>query len=180
MLAEALYNGVISRLLQENKEFNFLEIGSYHGDGIKMLSNKFPDRKFYSIDPFIEDGFTEQWSHKLKGESLQDIRIIFEQNIADKHNVRHFDMTTEEFIKNELYKDISVDILFIDGDHSFEGATLDLSLAVLLAEGKTIYVIMDDLQHETVFRAVDQFKETHEIEINPAEGHKTIYFTLNQ
>ena len=80
MLARQLYEGIITDNLYSNQVY--LEIGSYDGEGIAMLSNKFPDKTFYSIDPFIEDGHTSG-NGVGKGDLFTAIREVFYNNTKD-------------------------------------------------------------------------------------------------
>ncbi len=164
MLARNLYCGLLVESLADVD--TYMEIGSYDGEGIAMLSRTYPDKKFYSIDPFIEDGNTSNLTCIKKGEPLNEIRDEFIENIRRHRNITYFDMTSGEFIRQELYKNLSVDILFIDGDHSDEGATIDLTLAVLLSKDKRLFVVMDDLYLAGVVSALDRFRIAHpEVEI---------------
>ena len=144
-----------------------MEIGSYDGEGIAMLSNKYPDKMFYSIDPFIEDGNTSDSSGIKKGCPLSEIRKLFVKNTKALKNITHFDMTTEEFIERDLYRNLLIDLLFIDGDHSEEGTLMDLSLALLLASNKRVFVIMDDLYLDSVVSALHDFEMNYpKVKIN--------------
>ena len=175
MLAKHLYYGILAESLSLMNLRTYMEIGSYDGEGIALLSNAFPDKMFYSIDPFIEDGNTINSSGGKKGDSLDEIRDLFVKNTRNFKNIIHYDMTSEEFIKRKLYKDLLIDILFIDGDHSVEGTSIDLTLAVLLSKNKHLFVVMDDLYLEGVASALDRFRIDHpEVEI------KSNYDTVNK
>ena len=172
MLAKYLYYGILGESLMD--VHTYMEIGSYDGEGIALLSNAFPGKMFYSIDPFIEDGNTINASGVEKGRPLNEIRDIFAENTKNCKNITHFDMTTEEFIKRKLYKDLLVDVLFIDGDHSTESTLIDLSLAMLLSKNNRLFVVMDDLYLDGVVTALDCFKGDHpEVEV------KSFYDKIN-
>lgn len=170
MLARLLYEGILTGYLY--KYHTYLEIGSFDGEGIAMLSKKFPDKSFYSIDPFVEDGNTINSSGVEKGKSLDKIRNTFIENTKDCKNIIHFDMTSEEFVIKELYENLFIDILFIDGDHSNKGTSTDLTLAILLSKNKRLFVVMDDLYLDGVTTALNHFKITY-------PGIKVDYFYDN-
>jgi hypothetical protein len=179
MLARPLYEGIILENLYNVQIY--MEIGSFDGEGIAMLSKKFPDKMFYSIDPFIEDGHTSRGTGVAPGKPLPGIREHFYKSIKDCGNVFHFDMTDEAFIRGRLYNLIYPDILFIDGDHSFESATLDLQLAELFAKSKRLLVIMDDTVNiEGVAKALSEFKTSHlEIVFNILPDYGAVYFYMS-
>ncbi len=178
MLARPLYEGIILENLYNVK--TYLEIGSFDGEGIAMLSKRFPDKIFYSIDPFIEDGHTSRGTGVVVGKPLPGIREHFYSSIKDCENVFHFDMTDEAFIRGRLYNLIYPDILFIDGNHSFESVTLDLRLAEVFARNKRLLVVMDDTVNiEGVARALGGFKTSHpEIVFNSLPDYGAVYFYI--
>ncbi len=178
MLARPLYEGILLENLYNVQ--TYIEIGSFDGEGIAMLSKKFPGKQFYSIDPFIEDGHTSRATGVSIGVSLHGIREHFYSSIKDCENVCHFDMTDEAFLKGRLYNLISPDILFIDGNHSYENVTLDLQLAGLFAKNKKLFVVMDDTVNiEGVVSALDNFKTSHpEIAFNNLPDYGAVYFYI--
>lgn len=178
MLAVNAYKSIIFDSVRGSG--SYLEIGSYDGEGIAMLSNAFPDKKFYSIDPFIEDGNTSAGTGVKKGDAIGNIRKAFLSNTSECLNLYHFDITSLEFIKEGLYDKIDVDVIFIDGDHSFEAAFMDLNLALLFSMNKNIIVIMDDYYNEEVNKAVELFNKIHDIKINIIEEYGVIHFNLPQ
>jgi len=56
ILATKFYNKISHRL--SKFDGNFLEIGTFNGMGTSNLAKEFPEKQFYVIDPFIEDGNT--------------------------------------------------------------------------------------------------------------------------
>ena len=179
MLARQLYEGILTENLYSNQVY--LEIGSFDGEGIAMLSKRFPDKQFYSIDPFIEDGHTSKGTGVPTGDPLTEIRNIFLHNIKDCQNISYFDKTSEEFLKEKLYKTIYPDIIFIDGNHSYECVTIDLQLAELFAKNKRLYVVMDDTVNiEGVVKALVEFKLRHpEISFNSLPDYGAVYFYIS-
>jgi hypothetical protein len=173
MLAKNIYDWILFEKM-ENAQ-SYMEVGSFDGEGIAMLSKRFSNKRFYSIDPFIEDGNTVNSTNIKKGEPINEIRKLFLKNTQYCDNIIHFDMTSEEFIKQELYKNMFIDILFIDGDHSDKGTSIDLILAMLLSENKHLFVVIDDLYLDGVIYALDRFRIAHpEIEI------KSYFDTINK
>jgi hypothetical protein len=178
MLARQLYEGIIIEGMRSG--LVYLEIGSYDGEGIALLSKAFPDKIFYCIDPFIEDGHTSAGTKVETGGALDQVKEWFFQNTSGCANIHHFDMTDWEFMKKELHKTIFPDVLFIDGNHSFECVTLDLQLAELFAKNRRLFVVMDDTVNiEGVVKALEDFKARHpEIEFKSLPDYGAVYFYI--
>jgi hypothetical protein len=178
MLATVLYNGIILDKMRDCKVY--FEIGSYDGEGITMLGSRYPEKFFYSLDPFIEDGHTAAVTGVQKGGKLSGIRETFLARIKDRENIVHFDMTDNEFIEGKVYDLISPDVMFIDGDHSYEHVALDLRIAEILASKNPLWVIMDDTVNiEGVVRALNEFKEAHlDINFTALRDYGAVYFNL--
>jgi hypothetical protein len=175
MLSPYIYK-LAAELLQQNQGVNYLEIGSFDGTGIAGLCKQFPDRMFYSIDPFIEDGHTCHLTDKPKGYRILNICNQFYKNIENIKNIFHYEITTSEFITHFKLPDIK--ILLIDGDHNFQGVWTDLALACLFAQQKEIIVIMDDVKKQSVDKAISLFRAFHKIDLIKTECADMIYFKL--
>lgn len=106
---------------------NYLEIGAYGGaSAILMLHNK--NVKATSIDigyPIKKEKVLEHVSMFFK-----DNRFNYIQGNSHDHNVKK--LITEK-----------IDVLFIDGDHSFNGVTKDFEDYSPLVE-KNGYIVLDD------------------------------------
>ena len=94
-------------------------IGSYRGFVplifAKALTDNLEHGLVYFIDPSLVDDF---WKDPLA------VNAHFAR--FGVNNIRHFLMTTQEFVKSETYRDLgTVDIVFVDGYHSEEQARFD-------------------------------------------------------
>ena len=184
MLSKHLYRGILPKLLRENPKANYLEIGAFDGEGVALLCKTFPDRMFYAVDPFIEDGNTVHTTHANKGDSILSIKQDFLYNTRACKNLTYFDMTSAKFFNKNLYNVFSIDILFIDGDHSFEGLSLDLSLAAAFAAKNPIHVVADDIDMLEVQQGLEIFAQKYNITPTPVPFHKSdvtraVYFYLS-
>lgn len=94
-------------------------IGSYRGFVPLVLGKAIADNveggQLYFIDPSLVDDF---WKDP------QSVTEHFAK--FGVHNIRHFPMTTQQFVETETYRAMkSVGIVFVDGYHSEEQARFD-------------------------------------------------------
>ena len=180
MLAKFIYKHVLEKVLRKYRNGSFMEIGSFDGEGILAISRIHPDRTFYSIDPFIEDGNTTQKTNKKRGQKLDDIQAKFIANTKKRKNIVHVNMTTKQFIDEKLYEGINVSVLFIDGNHAYKSVLIDLSLASLLATNNKVCVVMDDVSYSGVKKALAKFRETNKItNVHYMNLHPAVQFEIH-
>jgi hypothetical protein len=101
---------------------NIVEIGSWKGRSTKVLLEA-SDGLVNSIDHF--KGTSEKgdgWSGFLADE--QDVYGEFMKNVGHYENLRVHKMGSEEAVS--LFEDGSLDMVFIDGDHTRKGVTRDI------------------------------------------------------
>lgn len=119
----------LSNLINKDK-INYLEIGAYGGaSAILMLHN--PNVYAFSIDI----GYPIKKEDVIKNISVffKDERYIYIKGDSQKKET-----------KEELFKKINkVDILFIDGDHSYQAVLNDFKMYSDMVE-KNGYIVFDD------------------------------------
>ena len=176
MLAKYVYKK-IKELLKEMPKANYMEIGSFDGEGIAELCKSFPDSKFYSVDPFIEDGYTDHITLKTRGEKIDFIKRKFNHNTKGLKNLTHFPVESRYFMTRFKNNIPDIHILFIDGDHAFESCRIDLNIALQLSRKNSLIVFMDDLCKDSVKAALTMFRK--ENKIKPIKINRdSIYFKL--
>ncbi|HZY81119.1 MAG TPA: class I SAM-dependent methyltransferase [Cyclobacteriaceae bacterium] len=115
-----------------------VEIGSWKGKSTYCLAKGLRSGTVYAIDPFNSDG--EEGSKQVyeKKAANEDLLNEFKTNMSAtgvSKNVVPKKGYSKDFI-NEFKK---IDFLFIDGDHSIEGAKFDFeSYSPMLAKGGLI------------------------------------------
>lgn len=139
---------------------NYLEIGVYDGRLIATLSERFPDRQFYGIDPFIEDGNTSAHNGGIpKGQPLTQQRANAIANLEERSNAKLFVTTSVEFnqqITDAALDEMDISAVLIDGSHHYDDAANDFRLAMrCLKRGGIIFV--DDLAIDDVLKACAEF-----------------------
>lgn len=126
---------------------NYLEIGVFDGEIISAVAKKYPDKKCYGIDPFIEDGWTTGSSSAQKGDYIHTQRENAVRNCAGLENVQLYEMKSSEFYENLTEEEackLDVSCIFVDGDHGAEAVRNDIRLAIKLLGKKGGMIICDD------------------------------------
>ena len=103
----------------------FVEIGTWKGKSTIFMAEKIKESskeiKFYAIDSF--DGFGGGYADAEN----KDLLTIYNKNIEPvKSYIQTLIGFSFDLFKN--FEDDSIDFLFIDGDHRYEGVKRDLQL----------------------------------------------------
>jgi predicted O-methyltransferase YrrM len=148
-----------------------VEIGSWMGRSSVAISTGIkkycPGSKFYCVDMFSSEYYAE--NPGLEEGTKKDIRQIFEKNMK---NYSHETMVMKSLEAVELFKDESVDFIFIDADHSYDAVKADIQAWLpKLKKGCIICGHDYGIKKYGVKLAVDELFPVHS---NPA---KTIWET---
>jgi predicted O-methyltransferase YrrM len=111
----------------------YLEIGSYGGGSASLASSHFKKTRCFSVD----FGCGEYINHTIPNvEKFKNPDSTYHLIVGNSHSIEIIQETKEKIGG-------SIDILFIDGDHSFNGALNDfINYSPILSPGG--YVIFDD------------------------------------
>lgn len=130
----------------ENKQLNYLEIGSFYGANIIFFAytyGKHKDTKLYCIDPY--EDYDEYDEYKTK---QNEHYLTFLQNVSN-NNLNNKIILKKGYLNNEIYKfdNNFFDIIYIDGNHKPEYVLEDavLSFRKLKING---IMIFDDYFHD--------------------------------
>lgn len=133
------------------------EIGSYHGASSCCLAAGIASRNstLFCVDTWRNDAVTD---------ALSDVFPVWQKNTEPFEtlikSVQGYSHEVADRIPNEL------DLLFIDGDHSYEGVKRDLEMYLpKLRKGGVL--VMHDWSHESVHRAVQEY-------VFPVESSKLV------
>lgn len=168
-------------------EFSFMEIGVFRGAILSLyrlladMQDKIVTR--YGVTPL--DGSDGHWDSDYK----KDIETIHDQfNLAKDYHILH-GLSTEPDIIKQAQEVAPLDILYIDGGHSFECVQSDLNHYPQLVK-KGGYLIIDDCCNnmsmpfgffqgiEPVTRAVNEWEQTEagkQFEFMLSVVHNKIY-----
>jgi hypothetical protein len=153
---------------------NFCEIGVYEGFfAEKILSSCASLEKYYMIDPWKNLATWNKPANQSDGQFAQ-IHATAMQRTERFADVRHVLRGTTKSMIHQI-PDHSLDAVYIDGDHTLRGITIDLALV----HGKTApggYICGDDFtrniwQHgpeydpSVVFPYATYFAEAHDLPI---------------
>lgn len=152
ILASKFYNEISNYFSKVNG--NFLEIGTFNGQGARELALKFSNKKIYVIDSFIEDGNTGY----IVGCELSSQKYNALKNFENVDNIELFEMRSNIFKERWIKKVENIDIMFIDGSHIYEDVKNDIEIVdkILNVGG---YVFIDDYHISDVKKACIEFFE---------------------
>lgn len=128
-----------------------LEIGSFEGASAVWLMDHRPKLTLTCVDIFgpAFDDVTGEYEHR------------FERNVAEYGDrVKKLKGKSADVLKT-LHPGNTYDLIYIDGDHSYEGALADVQLAYPMLEQGGI-MIFDDYDNAEfgVKKAIDEFLES--------------------
>lgn len=137
---EAVHLYHFATLLPEYSQI--VEIGSWKGKSTYCLAKGLKSGVVHAIDPFNADGEKGSIQDYAAKKKQGDLEEIFTKNLTDREVIDKIKIHkgySSKFINN--FKEI--DLLFIDGDHSINGAKFDYeNYAKLLKKGG--YLIFHD------------------------------------
>ncbi|HET8688291.1 MAG TPA: class I SAM-dependent methyltransferase [Methanosarcina sp.] len=173
----------------KTSDLNCLEIGIFNGDSIGTLASMFPEKKFYGVDPFIEDGYTSHTSGVQRHERILTQKENAYRNIQGKPNATIFEETSGSFaarLTDEMVKELNVGWVLIDGSHHYADVVIDIKLAMRLIGDKKGGIIFDDVCVPEVGKAYAEFLEEYKgkygpvVDIYLAEPGHILTHTINQ
>ena len=156
---------------------NYLEIGVHNGGSMSLLLTNKDSENLYGIDLFEDmynlnkhlnaekyvkyQYFKRDNLHKDKtNNNLLKIKNMF-KNTANLNLLKgnsYFDNTEEEFKKKVKCE---LDLLFIDGDHTYDGVKNDFERYNKYVK-KGGFIVFDDYQHEIIKKYCDKLLEKNE------------------
>lgn len=129
----------------------FVEIGAYLGKSTAFMAQLIKDSgkriNFVTIDPFI-------------GEKGQNNDYLFERYVENMHScgVNDYVVTHKGYSQDAhvLFKEKTIDFLFIDGDHSYEACKSDIKLYLPKMKEGSVMAGHDYYNAPGVKQAVDE------------------------
>ncbi|HUT04470.1 MAG TPA: class I SAM-dependent methyltransferase [bacterium] len=161
-----------------------VEIGSWLGKSSVVLSRAIKNKKgavLFCIDPFNADGDPSSAAHYHDVSQKTDVPLL-EQFI---HNIKRYGSYKHVRALRGYSTDFSsdwnrpIDLLFIDGNHSYESVRRDfLEWSPFIKPGG--YLVMHDASFDPNFRHQDPIRVAREFVLNNSEwvDHKQIRHML--
>lgn len=122
---------------------NILEIGTFNGETARILSELFPHSEITTIDLMFEEILeTKMYKYETNEKKLINSRI---RNLESLPNVKFIEMNSLNLIE---FTD-SFDLIWIDGDHDYPIASIDIANAVRLLSPNGIGICDDVYAKDT-------------------------------
>lgn len=123
---------IIKQFAKRFQDCVYLEVGTWRGES---LANVAPICKHcVSISLSDEDMNKHGW-----GKSFQQLQRLFSKHL---NNIEHIEANSKTFNFENLVE--KFDLIFIDGDHSYEGVRSDTENAFKLLKGKSSIIVWHD------------------------------------
>ena len=129
---------------KRQQEFSYLEIGVLHGINLigtyEAIRHRFNKVMFTAIDPFA--GY---YGEPVDPLGMPVSQKVFEDNLAlfavPQEDIRLFVGSSLDPIIQDAQKEQSYDLLFVDGDHSYEGVKGDCDFYCNLLKPQGLLII---------------------------------------
>ncbi len=155
---------------------NYLEIGVYEGDMLKDFAERWPEKTFYGIDPFISDKDTMGHTGVPIGERMIMQHAAARNNFHGIENIKFFLQTSKSFMEEQNDYDLhwmNVQVVYVDGNHSYEDTLNDLCLAARLIKSDGL-IYVDDWSLLEVSMAMQDFEGINGKRIESHVKHRII------
>lgn len=117
----------IADVVNISQEGEIAEIGSFKGDFAEVLRNRLKPKRLHLIDPWtgsIVSG--DQDGNNVLCYDGQNLYDYVHHRFRDDHSV-----VIHRALSSDIrFANLSLDLVYIDGDHSYEGVQKDLQLAI--------------------------------------------------
>lgn len=142
-----------------------VEIGVWRGRFSNVLLSTMKPKKLYLVDPWAattEDEAEDALTTAKNAAQMEQIFNAVQNRFSDQIESGQVEIR-RDYSGNALkaFDDASIDLIYIDGDHTYEGVKTDLDLAWQKIKPKG-YIMLDDYHRrgwwgDGVLRAVHEF-----------------------
>lgn len=179
--------GIFARLLSELRPTKIVEVGTWKGASAihmaKLCGEEEIEAEILCIDTWL--GVHGLWLRAEQTEEVLKLRngfptlyLTFMRNVIDagmQKVITPLPLPSAEAAQVLTKRRIRADLIYIDGDHSYEGCKADL-IAYRPVLEKGGLMLADDHAFEGVARAVDEFVAETGCEMIPVTGKCVLSF----
>ena len=166
--------GPIKYLAKRIKAKTMLEIGVAYGFHAEHILNALPDISYIGIDPYRDDydnsdGLPYDVHDFIKGNSRQHSMDLLYEVVQYNLNQYSPRATLHRGTSSDVaptLEDGSIDLIFVDGDHTYEGVLKDLNAMWDKVNRVNGILCGDDIEMKCVKDAVDDFFKDKNLEYN--------------
>jgi hypothetical protein len=179
----SLYYGNVANLLKTiNNPSVYVEIGIAMGFHIETILKEFNELKCYGVDPYIPYDPSDSFNNIGKIEpslSVQQNFDLFCLSVNDRLSIydKFNHIRKPSSVAHDMFDDSSIDLIFIDGDHTYDAVKNDCILWWNKLKTGGI-MCWDDYYWEGVKKAVDEFcfeKNLNLKSISKINSYSTVY-----
>jgi hypothetical protein len=144
-----------------------MEVGVFRGEFASFLLDTLEPKHLYLADPFESAPVRSGDKDGLHIQTVSNLRQYYVENIVPKFGSLPNVSLIPDYSFNvlPLIPDGSLDWIYIDGDHSYEGCRKDLELAKQKVKAGGIIAGHDYCPQFGVMKAVDEFCQQHSYSI---------------
>jgi len=161
------YYGVLSKVINENNFKNCVEVGIGYGFHARQVLENTNIKKLVLVDPskwYPNDGFAED---VMKNGGFDDLVLNIKRMLTPWENRYTWLRKCSTEVTEEEIPEESVDVVFVDADHSYEAVKADLEFWWKKVR-KGGQLLGDDYSscHPGTTKAVDEFAVNNNLKID--------------
>lgn len=143
-----------------------VEIGVAFGSNSYKLLKNFKELTLYSLDPYVKYSDTDSMSKLTEGENGDNLYNFVFNRLNNSYGDRSKLVRSDSSYLINNIEDNSLDFVFIDGDHSYEGVKIDIENSFSKVKSGGLISGDDYGLIPTVDLAVNEFCNKTNIKIN--------------
>jgi hypothetical protein len=166
--------GFIPGVVENIRFESLIEVGVAYGYHSEYLLDRYPQLKYFGIDPYIPaydpaDRFGEDvmklfYDAKDEKEAFDALFLGVSYGMSSNYKGRGTLIRMSSNKASQIFRDKSVDVVYIDGNHQYQDVLSDLEIwAPKVSEGGLL--LGDDFDRQSVRAAVLAYTTKHKREV---------------
>ena len=144
MRANARWNRSLSNIIalaafySKKQTLNMIEVGSYQGESAEIFCQTGLVSSIWCIDPW-QPGYDD--ADEASSTNMQLVQQAFDMRMAKWKQMHKFVGTLDTFVRSNIFADIngSIDLIYIDGLHTYKQVKNDIQLAKTIVKPNIAY-----------------------------------------